>query len=96
MQRRLPDERHARILSHEREIALLAAYERPQEEQAPAVEGESGVEGRSFVERFGSVRNVNNWAMNYGGYSAVSFSRRLTPEEYEELRHRLSAALIRE
>lgn len=97
VQQRLPDEQHAQILSHEREIALLAAYERPQpEEQVPAVEGESGVEGRSFVERFGSVRNVNNWAMNYGGYSAVSLSRRLTPEEYEELRRQVSAALVRE
>lgn len=96
VQRRLPDERYAQILSHEREIALLSAYERPQVEQVPAVEGERTSKGRSFVERFGSVRNVNNWAMNYGGYSAVSLSRRLTPEEYEELRRRVSAALIRE
>ena len=96
VQQRLPDEEHARILSHERDIALLAAYERPREEQVPAVEGERSGEGRSFVERFGSVRNVNNWAMNYGGYSAVSLSRRLTPEEYEELRHRVSEAILRE
>ena len=96
VQQRLPDEEHARIISHEREIALLAAYERPREEQVPAVEGERAGEGRSFVERFGSVRNVNNWVMNYGGYSAVSLSRRLTLEEYEELRRRVSAALLGE
>ncbi|MDD7468012.1 MAG: hypothetical protein SPI16_04190 [Porphyromonas sp.] len=94
VQQRLPDERHAQILSYEREIALLEAYEKPQEEQVPAVERESRSEGRSFVERFGPVRNVNNWAMDYGGYRAVSLSRRLTPEEYEELKQRVSQALL--
>lgn len=95
VQQRLPDERHAQILSYEREIALLEAYEKPQEEQVPDVERESrNEEGRSFVERFGPVRNVNNWAMDYGGYRAVSLSRRLTPEEYEELKQRVSQALL--
>ena len=60
VQKRLADDRHTEILRYEREIALLEAYEHPSRDQAET--GGAMVEGQSFVERFGPVRNVNNWA----------------------------------
>ncbi len=91
VQKRLADDRYAEILRYEREIALLDAYEHPAREQAET--GGVTVKGQSFVERFGPVRNVNNWAMNYGGYSAIAASRRLTPDEYLRLHDRITALL---
>ena len=91
VQKRLADDRHTEILRYEREIALLETYEHPAREQAET--GGVTVKGQSFVERFGPVRNVNNWAMNYGGYSAIAASRRLTPDEYLRLHDRITALL---
>lgn len=91
VQKRLADDHHAEILKYEREIALLETYEHPAREQAET--GGATIEGQSFVERFGPVRNVNNWAMNYGGYSGVTASRRLTPDEYLRLHARITALL---
>ena len=91
VQKRLADDRYAEILRYEREIALLDAYEHPAREQAET--GGVTVKGQSFVERFGPVRNVNNWAMNYGGYSGITASRRLTPDEYLRLHDRITALL---
>lgn len=91
VQKRLADDRHTEILRYEREIALLETYEHPAREQAET--GGATVEGQSFVERFGPVRNVNNWVMNYGGYSGITASRRLTPDEYLRLHARLTALL---
>ena len=91
VQKRLADDRYSEILRYERDIALLEAYEHPAREQAET--GVAMVEGQSFVERFGPVRNVNNWAMNYGGYSGVTASRRLTPDEYRRLHARLTSLL---
>ena len=90
-QKRLADDRHAEILKYEREIALLETYEHPAREQAET--GGATIEGQSFVERFGPVRNVNNWAMNYGGYSGITASRRLSPDEYLRLHARITALL---
>lgn len=90
LQTRLPDEGHGEILRYKREIEMLEAYERP-----VALEEGPTREGRGFRERFGPVRNVNNWAMNYSGYSpstAVS-TRRLTAEEYTQLQDRITRAL---
>lgn len=90
LQLRLPDEAHEEILRYRREIELLEAYERPTApEEAPTREG------RGFRERFGPVRNVNNWAMNYSGYSpsALSSTRRLTADEYRLLHDRITRAL---
>lgn len=91
VQKRLADDHHAEILKYEREIALLETYEHPAREQAET--GGATIEGQSFVERFGPVRNVNNWAMNYGGYSGITASRRLTPDEYHRLHAQLTALL---
>lgn len=91
VQKRLADDRHTEILRYEREIALLKTYEHPAREQAET--GGATIEGQSFVERFGPVRNVNNWVMNYGGYSGVTASRRLTPDEYLRLHARITALL---
>ena len=91
VQKRLADDHHAEILKYEREIALLETYEHPAREQAET--GGATIEGQSFVERFGPVRNVNNWAMNYGGYSGVTASRRLSPDEYRRLHARLTSLL---
>ena len=91
VQKRLTDDRYSEILRYEREIALLEAYEHPARKQAET--GGAMVEGQSFVERFGPVRNVNNWAMNYGGYSGITASRRLTPDEYLRLHARITALL---
>lgn len=91
VQKRLADDRHAEILRYEREIALLETYEHPAREQAETAC--ATVDGQSFVERFGPVRNVNNWVMNYGGYSSITASRRLTPDEYLRLRDQITALL---
>lgn len=91
VQKRLADDRHAEILKYEREIALLETYEHPAREQAETAG--ATIEGQSFVERFGPVRNVNNWVMNYGGYSGVTASRRLSPDEYRRLHGQLTALL---
>ena len=91
VQKRLADDRYAEILRYEREIALLENYEHPARERAEM--GGATIEGQSFVERFGPVRNVNNWAMNYGGYSGVTASRRLSPDEYRRLHDRLTSLL---
>lgn len=91
VQKRLADDRHAEILKYEREIALLETYEHPAREQAETAG--ATIEGQSFVERFGPVRNVNNWVMNYGGYSGVTASRRLSPDEYRRLHARLISLL---
>lgn len=91
VQKRLADDHHAEILKYEKEIALLETYEHPVRERAET--GGATVVGQSFVERFGPVRNVNNWAMNYGGYSGITASRRLTPDEYLRLHARITALL---
>lgn len=94
LQLRLPDDRHAAILEYRAEIALLEAYERPDEAPEETRPAKSG----SFRDRFGPVRNVNNWAMDYSGYSpaAMAPSLRLTEEEYRALRARLTTALTAE
>lgn len=91
VQLRLPDEAHGAILKYRREIELLEAYERP-----AALEEGPTREGRGFRERFGPVRNVNNWAMNYSGYSpsTASTTQRLTADEYRRLHDRVTRALL--